>query len=382
MLTAAACKTRRQRLWNAVPDRVEWILIADPKNLVYFSNYWQSPFSFRSNDAGAILILGRDCSAALVADQSLQSYCESAHVDEVVAPVWYRSIESPEHRRSYLIRNTLERLQQCPGTSLGLESGQISAAIAEGLRANRPRVEFVPLDATITNLRRAKDPDELNLLRLSMKAGEAGMKAALEGLRPGMTELEAYLLVERAAVEALGQQAIIYGDFVSGPRCEQGGGEPSDRKIESSDLFILDFSTVVHEYRGDFANTFAVGSQATPRQRELCAACLEAMHSGETVLKAGAAGRQVYEAVRNAFARQSLANHFPHHAGHGFGLGHPEPPFLVPQSADTLVAGDVVTLEPGLYIPGVAGMRYERNYLITESGYEVLSHHDLTIDVR
>jgi Xaa-Pro aminopeptidase len=88
----------------------------------------------------------------------------------------------------------------------------------------------------------------------------------------------------------------------------------------------------------------------------------------------------VHAAVRDKLAERHLAEYFPHHAGHGVGLGHPEAPFIVPESSETLAAGDVVTLEPGVYLPGTAGMRYERNYLITETGYENLSDHPTSID--
>ncbi len=379
MLTAAGCQIRRQRLWHRLSDKPDWLLIADLKNLMYFANYRQTPFLFRSNDAGAILILGRDGSTVLVADNSLHSFTEKASVDDVVLPTWYRSIESAPQRRTFLVKNTLDRLAKCPGQHFGIEMGRLPAGVVEGLSAARPGVRFTAIDLPIADLRRSKDPDEIDLMKQSMRAGEAGMKAALEGIRPGMTELEAFLLVQRSAQEAVGDQAMVYGDFVSGPRCEKVGGPPTDRKIEKGDLFILDFSTVVDEYRGDFANTFVVGSKPTAQQRDLCAACLEAMQAGEKTLRAGIAGQAVYQAVRDAFARKKLAEHFPHHAGHVIGLSHPEPPYLVPQSAETLVSGDIVTLEPGLYLKGVAGMRYERNYLITDTGYELLSHHALTL---
>jgi Xaa-Pro aminopeptidase len=104
------------------------------------------------------------------------------------------------------------------------------------------------------------------------------------------------------------------------------------------------------------------------------------MQAGERKLRPGVPCRDVHDAVNRAFAERSLADYFPHHAGHGIGLSHPEAPFIVPGSSETLAAGDVVTLEPGLYLPGVAGMRYERNYAITPSGRESLSDHPITID--
>lgn len=214
-----------------------------------------------------------------------------------------------------------------------------------------------------------------------MRAAEAGHAAGLAGIRPGMSELDAYLLVQQAACQAAGEQAIVYGDFASGPRSMTGGG-PTPRIIERGDLVLLDFSVVLDGYRGDFANTFACGGPATAAQRTLSIACLEAMEAGERLLRAGVACRDVDAAVRGAFQQRQLGATFTHHSGHGLGLGHPEPPFLVPESTETLVAGDVVTLEPGQYVDGTGGMRYERNYLITERGFELLSCHELRIDAN
>ncbi len=165
-----------------------------------------------------------------------------------------------------------------------------------------------------------------------MRAGEAAQAAALAEIQPGMTELDAYLIVQRAAIAALGEQAIVYGDFASGPRCElEKGGPPTSRKIEPGDLLLLDFSVIVSGYRGDFTNTFAVGGGPTTRQRELFDACLGALSAGEARLKPGTAARDVDAAVRGHFAKLGLDHAFTSHSGHGLGLGHPEPPYFVPE---------------------------------------------------
>ena len=381
MLSPEACRSRRERLWSLLPDWEDWLIIADPKHLTYLANYCASPFEFRSDNAAAVLILGRDGSSVLIADNLLQPYADTAVADEVVAPVWYRGRESAPDRGSFLFKQVLERLTHCQGRRFGIEPAHLPAGIVEGLRASGSQVSFTNITPTFLQMRRQKDADELAVLRLSMKAGEAGMAAGLRDVRPGMTEFDVFHLVQRAAQDAIGMQALVYGDFVTGPRCEHVGGPPTNRVINAGDLVLLDFSTVVWNYRADFANTFVCGGKSTARQTELYQACLEALQRGEKLLRAGVSARAVDQAVRSCLASAGLGQHHTGHIGHGIGLGHPEAPFIVPESSDTLLAGDVVTLEPGIYIPGVAGMRYERNYLITDDGYELLSHHELVIQI-
>ncbi len=268
-----------------------------------------------------------------------------------------------------------------PGRRLGVELAAVPAGLIENLRTARPGLELVDIGPIIRKLRRAKDPDELDVLRRSIRAGEAGLAEAHRQVRPGMTELDVYSVVQYYAIKELGEPAIVYGDFASGPRPErERGGSPTSRVIERGDLLLIDFSVVVAGYRGDFTNTFAVGADATAAQRALFDACVGALQAGESKLRPGVAARDVDAAVRGHFAALGLDRYFPTHSGHGIGLGHPEPPYFVPESSDTLEAGDVVAVEPGLYVEGTGGMRYERNYLITPDGFETLSHHEIQID--
>jgi Xaa-Pro aminopeptidase len=144
-------------------------------------------------------------------------------------------------------------------------------------------------------------------------------------------------------------------------------------------MFILDYSVVLFGYRSDFTNTLVVGRKPNADQRRLFDACVSAMRAGERTLKAGTTCQAVYDAVRGALAAAALADQFPHHAGHGLGLSHPEAPYFVRHSTETLVAGDVVTLEPGVYVDGIGGIRIEHNYRVTAAGYERLSNHEIAL---
>lgn len=376
MLTKEGCQQRRRRFWDALPTKPDVVLVADPQHLFYFANYMHSPFVFRSNDAGAVLMMYPDGRAVLVADSMVKLFCDQAFVDDVVAPVWYDGKHTAPHREALLVHTVLDQFKTGTRKHIGMELSQVPAGVLHGL----PGAEIVDVDAVIHAMKRKKDADELDLLNRSMRAGEAGMAGGLRGVKPGMSELEIYFLCHQAAQEAIGAQAPMYGDFVTGPRTEQVGGPPSDRKVQAGELVLLDFSTLIGQYRADFANTHVCAGKPTDRWRDMYLACMEAIDAGEKKLQAGVPAKDVDRAVRAVFETKHLNEFFVTHSGHGIGLGHPEAPFIVPDSADTLLAGDVVTLEPGLYIKGVGGMRYERNYLITDAGYELLSKHRLTLD--
>ncbi|MGH9160641.1 MAG: M24 family metallopeptidase [Vicinamibacteraceae bacterium] len=376
MLTAEGCRNRRAKLWSRLDPQPDGVLLGEPRHLTYLTNFYATPFTFRSQNAPALAIVTPD-RTTLVADSTQRIYSEAAHVDEVVAPAWYRGRESAGDRYALVIDAVVSQLSKVRGARIAVD-GAVPAGVIDHLRRGGRTVDIVDVRPTIRDMERQKVADEVELMRRSIASGEAGFAAAVERLRPGMTELQAYAMIQQASVEAAGHAVLVYGDFVSGERTLEHGGPASQRVIQAGDLFLLDFSVVVHGYRADFANTFVVaGGRPSVGQAELAGYCLEAMRAGERLLAPGARGRDIDAAVREAFAKRQVDEHFTHHTGHGLGLGHPDPPYLTPESSDTLVAGDIVTLEPGLYVEGVGGMRFEHNYLITEDGFETLTHHAL-----
>src|SRR5262245_47127283 len=212
MLTEDGCRARRRRLWDEAPAGVEWIVITEPRHLTYFANFTPSPFVFNSQGAAAALLLGRDGAAILIADNVQEAFLEPAFASEKVAPLWYRCVESAGHRTELLVGAMLERLQNCRGNSFGYEASASPAGLFDGLRTACPGVPLTNLDATIRKLRRTKETDEVTAIRRSLKAATAALVAAMSGLRPGMTEFDAYRLVQRVAGEAAGTHVLIYGD--------------------------------------------------------------------------------------------------------------------------------------------------------------------------
>ena len=376
MLTADGCRNRRARLWSALEEKPDWILLSEPRHLMYFASFYASPFIFRTQNAAALLILGADGSSTLITDNMLKAYAAKAHVDERIAADWYTGDASAPERQSVLVGASLDAMRSHNGTRIGFDQ-MVPSELCLQLARSRTGFQGTAINAAVHGLMRRKDADEVAVLRRAIGAMEAAFTRAEDDLHAGMTEMDAYALVSAVVNGQLGEQALIYGDFASGERTVAKGGPPTMRRIERGELFLLDYSAVLYGYRADFTNTWTVDGEPTARQRDLASFCLEAIDAGERLLKPGTRGRDIDAAVRRVFARHDVEHHFPHHSGHGLGLGHPDPPYFTPASDDVVGEGDVVTLEPGLYVSGVGGMRFERNYLITAAGFELLTNHRL-----
>lgn len=378
MLTANGCRDRRARLWAALEEKPDWILLSEPRHLMYFANFYASPFTFRTQNASALLVLGADGTSTLITDNMLNTFADKAHVDERVLTDWYTGVASAPERQGVLVKASKDAMQGRRGAHLGFDQ-TVPSELCLHLAESRRGFQRLHVNVVAHHLMRRKDPDEVAVLRRAIAAMAAAFTRAEEEIHAGMTEMEVYALVSAVVNERLGEQALIYGDFASGARTVEKGGPPTMRRIAKGELFLLDYSAVLYGYRADFTNTWVVDGEPTARQRELAEFCLEAMGAGERLLKPGTRGRAIDAALRRVFASHEVIRYFLHHSGHGLGLGHPDPPYFTPESDDVIVDGDIVTLEPGLYVSGVGGMRFERNYLITATGFELLTKHRLGV---
>ena len=356
MLTAEGCRARRLRFLDRLKP-AHPVVLADPLHLRYFANFHVDGVSM-SADFGGLLVIRPDGGTTLFHDHKLPKSVELAHADDRKPLPWYTGQEPETGPRRMVLRAALDA-----------NGGRVHDSLADPLA---PQVFAITAD-----MRRRKDPDEVALLKTCMKAGDAGHAWGRANVGPGMTELEVYAGVANAVYAALGHWAVVYGDFTVSPGSKKRGGPPTPHTLEAGELFILDYSVIVQGYRSDFTNTICVGGRATSEQQKLMDLSLGAIGAGAKALKAGATCQHVYDAMRSAFG--DMADAFTTHGGHGLGISHPEPPYIVRHSTETLVAGDVVTLEPGLYVDGVGGLRIEHNYLVTEKGSEQLSNHTIAL---
>lgn len=358
MLTADGCRGRVDRLLAALRPAGP-LLLADPIHLRYFANAYTDPFHLGA-DFGGFLKIKPDGHTTLYHDHRAPKTYDAAFVDERVSVKWYGGKTPGQGPRRLILRDVVE-----------LAGGRVHDALTDP--------DAVKIHTLVGEMRRRKDPDEITLLKECMRVTAAGHEWAMVVTEPGMTELDVYSGIAAECTRVAGFPVVVYGDFAVSDGSARRGGMATTRELKAGDMLILDFSVVIQGYRSDFTNTLVVGGQPTPEQQKLFDLCVSAMAAGEAELKVGVKCQAVYDAVNGVFDREGLAKAFPHHAGHGLGISHPEPPFFVAHSEGELVAGDVVTLEPGLYIDGIGGLRIEHNYLVTDAGFERLSNHEIRL---
>lgn len=360
-LTAEGCRQRREKLLEHID--ADQVVISNPRHVLYLSGYWVTPLHI-GGWGSPHLIIERSSGTTTLLTHNFAPNTHTAHVDQVESWHWYDAATAAAPPLFPTMATTLH--VHLRGT-VAIERGVFPHDVYDG--------QTIDITDHILTMRRHKYADEHAMLRACVRAVEAGHRAARTTIQAGVTEIDVYNAIYAAIVAEASEPVLPLGDFASGERAHQGGGAPTPRKLQAGEVMIVDLFPVMGGYRADFTATYAVSDTLTDAQKRLETALHVALTAGESRLKAGMRVSEIYQAVKSALAEHGYAGAFPHHAGHGLGLGHPEAPYIVPGSEETLQVGDVVTLEPGAYGDGFGG-RIEHNYAITADGYERLSNHN------
>jgi Xaa-Pro aminopeptidase len=242
-------------------------------------------------------------------------------------------------------------------------------ALPARLRKNFLTVLAAPL---VENLRQVKDEDELAVMREAAEMGCRLFDHILGFIRPGMAETEVAAELEHRA-RLLGAEGMSFETIVaSGERSALPHGRATGAALPRKGFLTLDFGVILKGYCSDMTRTVHLGR---PRAQEWNAyqAVLEAQETAVAAVRSGAGCGEVDEAARSVLRRAGLAEAFTHSTGHGVGLEIHEPPRLGAGQKSRLQAGMVVTIEPGIYLPGQFGIRIEDMVAVSESGGEVLT---------
>jgi len=365
MLTPSGCRGRVARLCSALDRSLDGVIISRPEHVFYFSNLYPQASSL-SQDSASFLLIRRGGSTTLFTDNWLAPSTDAA-ADEIIVVEWYSMREPARDRRMAVAGAVASHVRSSGMRALGAEIAVLPALIAKAAP------DLVDLDGLLSSLREIKDPDEIDALRLAIRAAEEVHAASRRLLRPGMREIDLYAGLLGESTRAIERPFALMCDLVSGDRTVAGGGPPTGRIMTEGDLVILDVFPSVEGYRADITNTLCVGGRPTPQQAEAFACVEAALRAGEGRLHPGGRVADVFDAMDGELRRAGEGIYLTHHGGHGLGLGHPEAPHIVPRTSRTLAAGVVITLEPGIYGDSFGGVRIEHEYLITPEGFSRLS---------
>jgi Xaa-Pro aminopeptidase len=255
---------------------------------------------------------------------------------------------------------------------VGFESHHVTYAVYQQLRKRFPGMQFRPTSGLVEQIALAKDARELGLITQAVSITDRVFEEVLEQIRPGVRELdiaaEISYLHKRMGAEKDAFDPIV----ASGGRGALPHARPSRRRFKRGDFVTLDFGCTVGGYSSDLTRTVAVSS-VSRRKREAYGVVLAAQKEAIDAARPGMWARELDRIARERIRKAGYGSYFTHSLGHGLGLHVHEPPRISAVSRDRLVKGAVVTIEPGVYLPGDFGLRIEDDVSITRNGCRVLT---------
>jgi Xaa-Pro aminopeptidase len=234
------------------------------------------------------------------------------------------------------------------------------------------RVGLVAAGETIEALRAIKEPGEIERIRAASQLADEALREVMEQGFVGRTEREVALAMERAMRDRGAQRLSFDTIIAAGPHGALPHAQPRDVAIGAGELVVVDWGAELDGYCSDCTRTLATG-EISDEARQVYELVLEAQLASLQAVRAGAGGQEVDGVARQIIAAAGHGEHFGHGLGHGVGLEVHEAPTLSFRAKDTLAVGNIVTVEPGVYLPGQLGVRIEDLVVVTADGPEILT---------
>jgi Xaa-Pro aminopeptidase len=338
-----------------VNKEIEGFLVTNLKNLNYLSGF----------DGEGFALIAAKGKNYLLTDSR---YAEQAQKE---SPDFKVLTDEPNKKdaRILVLKKILTKNKM---NKLAFESRNLSHADFKKYSGSFESVDFIPTENIVDQLRMIKDKEEIIKIKKAAQITTESLKDMFEIIEPGMRELDiaselAYTMRKKGAHKEAFETIV-----VSGQRSSLPHGKPSEKKIEEEELITIDMGANYQNYNSDITRTIVLGKENI-KQKEIFSIVLEAQMAALEFLKPGVKCKEVDSVARDIIAKKGYGEYFGHGLGHGVGLDIHELPRVSSSDDTVLLPGMIVTIEPGIYLPEVGGVRIEDSVLITEEGYEILT---------
>jgi Xaa-Pro aminopeptidase len=363
-------KQRIKKIQKTLQRRkLDAVLITEPHNRRYLSGYTVADHGIQES-TGALLIpkkgkpwLLTDSRFALQAEEEAQDF----------------TVELYRKGLYTLLKKLLPALKV---RRLGFESHYFLHSSVGKLEemAKKIKVEPVPLLNLVERMRVIKTEEEIQLIKKSVLLNEQVFQSVHKTLAPGMTELEIALALEQT-MRKMGAEGPSFETIVAfGSNAAKPHAVPTDRVLQEGEIVLIDMGLVLQGYCSDMTRTFVIG-KPKKKFRQRLRVVRKAQLAGIKAIRAGAVCREVDQQARKVITDAGYGDFFGHSLGHGVGLAVHEAPGLGPRNRKKLQAGMIVTIEPGIYLPGWGGIRLENMAVVREDGCELLNEDTTGLDL-
>ncbi len=257
--------------------------------------------------------------------------------------------------------------------TLGVERSNSLSAL-KGLRKSlrKVNIRLVPINGAVESQRRIKDAGEIQRIRKAVGIADATFEHILRLFQPGVAEwdiaMEVDFYIRRQGAYPAFETIVVSGENTALPH-----GKPTERQLQVGDFVTVDWGARIDGYCSDLTRTVVVG-KANEEQKRVYNAVREALERCIEAIRPGKRGKQIDALARKVLSKYGLEEYFGHGLGHSLGITVHDGKGLGPRDKERLEAGMVLTVEPGVYIPGFGGIRIEQDVLVTDEGCELLSH--------
>lgn len=335
---------------------IDMAMIRRPIHIYYLTGILFNPY----DRFAALLLDSRDLSCSIIWSSLEQGNAAEQGIPEII----YGDDEDPLGKLPQILAGC---------RILGAELDDLSLKLAERIKSFLPQVQFSEVNTIITGMRAVKSAAEIASIRQAACLGDQALREVLAGIRPGRHEKEILLdLFTAMSVKPGVSTDTLIIQVLSGERSALPNGESNERRLQVGDSVTVDFGVHHHHYWSDMTRNFFIGQPSRDLEK-IYGVVLAAQAAAIEKIRPGLPVREIDQAARAVIEKAGYGQYFIHKTGHGLGLEIHEDPPLNGVNPELLRENMVIAVEPGIYLPGLGGVRIEDDILVTRTGFEVLN---------